>query len=66
MPNCTSSIIKNFAVKLLCWIDYFLPKLFYNKVKTTISPKIVYFGNIKRQELFFLYFLSQLGLIFYI
>lgn len=41
-------------------MDYFLPKLFYNKVKTTISPKIVYFGNIKRQELF-LIFLSQLG-----
>lgn len=66
MPNCTSSIIKNFAVKLLCWIDYFLPKLFYNKVKTTISPKIVYFGNIKRQELFFLYFYHNLGVIFYI
>ncbi|MDY7821593.1 trypsin-like peptidase domain-containing protein [Clostridioides difficile] len=61
MPNCTPSIIKNFAVKLLCWIEYFLPKLFYNKVNTNISPKILYFGNIKRQELFFLYFLSQLG-----
>ncbi len=61
VPNSTPSIIKNFAVKLLCWIEYFLPKLFYNKVKTNISPKIVYFGNIKRQELFFLYFLSQLG-----
>ncbi|KPI52383.1 serine protease [Clostridioides difficile] len=61
MPNSTPSIVKNFAVKLLCWIEYFLPKLFYNKTKTNISPKIVYFGNIKRQELFFLYFLSQLG-----
>ncbi|EQF25228.1 trypsin family protein [Clostridioides difficile CD160] len=61
MPNSTPSIVKNFAVKLLCWIEYFLPKLFYNKIKTNISPKIVYFGNIKRQELFFLYFLSQLG-----
>lgn len=61
VPNSTPSIVKNFAVKLLCWIEYFLPKLFYNKVKTNISPKIVYFGNIKRQELFFLYFLSQLG-----
>lgn len=61
VTNSTPSIVKNFAVKLLCWIEYFLPKLFYNKVKTNISPKIVYFGNIKRQELFFLYFLSQLG-----
>ncbi|MCC0659352.1 trypsin-like peptidase domain-containing protein [Clostridioides sp. ZZV14-6154] len=60
-PNSTPSIVKNFAVKLLCWIDYFLPKLFYNKVKIDVSPKVVYFGNIKRQELFFLYFLSQLG-----
>lgn len=48
MLNCIFFIIKNFVVKFLCWMDYFLFKLFYNKVKIIILLKIVYFGNIKR------------------
>lgn len=55
----SESMIKNFSVKLLGWMGYYLPKLYQGESMTL--PKVVYIGDIKRQELLFLYFLSLMG-----
>ncbi|MEH7345637.1 trypsin-like peptidase domain-containing protein [Bacillus sp. JJ1532] len=57
-PQSNDTQIKNFAVKFLNWIEIYLPKLFEG---TSISPKVVFIGDIKLHELLFLYFLSRLG-----
>lgn len=54
-----ASITKNFAVKLLSWIETYLP-LLVTKEKGQVG-KIVYIGPIKRQEYLFLYFLFLMG-----
>lgn len=66
-PNITETVIKNFAVKFLGWILEFTPKLLdglnYNpKTKgDIISPKVIFYGEIKKHEIYFLIFLSKLG-----
>ena len=60
--NCREdSIIHNFAVKLLYWIDYFFPKLFVETNKMTRFPKFVCSGVIGTSEYLFLYLLYRLG-----
>lgn len=59
--NVNESMLKNFGVKLLYWIDIYLPKLFSNTVEINVFPKFVFVGDIKNQEYFFLYFLVLLG-----
>jgi hypothetical protein len=66
-PSITETVIKNFAVKFLAWILEFTPKLLdgldYNP-KTTVdimSPKVIFYGEIKKHEIYFLIFLSKLG-----
>ncbi|GHU58139.1 hypothetical protein AGMMS49975_24480 [Clostridia bacterium] len=56
--NANESMISNFSIKILYWIDYAFPKLFEPKGG---NPKVLYTGNIKNQECLFLYFLSLLG-----
>ena len=58
-PHYNASIMKNFAIKLLGWISFYLPKLINGRELG--HPKFVYVGTIKRQELLFLYFLSLMG-----
>jgi len=66
-PNVTETVIKNFAVKFLGWIHEFVPKAFNNidynpKVeKDIINPKVLFYGEIKTHEIYFLIFLSKLG-----
>ncbi|SHH91495.1 trypsin-like peptidase domain-containing protein [Desulfosporosinus lacus] len=60
-PNSNQTLFKNFAIKFMNWIEIYLPKLFYPKITTGISPKVLFIGDIKHQELLFLYFLSRLG-----
>lgn len=60
-PNFNQTSLKNFAVKFLNWVEIYLPKLFYPQITTGISPKVFFIGDIKHQELLFLYFLSRLG-----
>ncbi|MBX4261833.1 YceG family protein [Clostridium estertheticum] len=66
-PNVTETVLKNFAVKLLGWIGEFVPKVFndidYNpKIeKDIINPKVLFYGEIKKHEIYFLIFLSKLG-----
>ncbi|WP_291635245.1 YceG family protein [Clostridium sp.] len=65
--NITETVIKNFAVKFLGWIKSFVPKLFQNSdynpspEKNIISPKVLFYGEIKTHEIYFLMFLSKLG-----
>lgn len=59
--DINETMLKNFGVKLLYWIDIYLPKLFDNLVEITKFPKFVFAGDIKNQEYFFLYFLVLLG-----
>ena len=65
--NVTETVIKNFAVKFLGWIREFAPKLFHNSdynpklEKDIINPKVIFYGEIKKHEIYFLIFLSKLG-----
>ena len=58
-PNANDTLLKNFAVKFLYWMDYYLPQIFSED--NQIVQKIVFVGNITQHELLFLYFLSTLG-----
>jgi hypothetical protein len=66
-PVITETVIKNFAVKFLGWIMEFTPKLFkdsdYNPKanEDIINPKVIFYGDIKKHEIYFLIFLSKLG-----
>lgn len=60
-PNSNETTLKNFALKFLYWIDLYFPLLFDSTKDTTISPKVIFIGDIKHHELLFLYFLSKLG-----
>ena len=66
-PNITETVIKNFAIKFLGWIEEFTPKLFhssdYNPMLEIdiINPKVLFYGDIKKHEIYFLIFLSKLS-----
>lgn len=64
--NVNLTKIKNFSLKLLTWIYSYIPNLFKNvnyknSNKEIYNPKIIYYGNIKKHEIYFLIFLSKLG-----
>lgn len=65
--NINATKIKNFTLKILTWINKFIPNLFenvdYNKNETNgiFNPKVIYYGNIKNHEIYFLIFLSKIG-----
>ncbi|KDR93997.1 Putative component of 'biosynthetic module' [Peptoclostridium litorale DSM 5388] len=64
--NTNMTILKNLCAKLLSWINTTLPKLDEilksagDSDKITL-PKIIYMGDIKNHEIYFLIFLSMLG-----
>lgn len=60
-PNSNETLFKNFAIKVLHWIELYLPKLFQGAIDKHISAKVIFIGDIKQHELLFLYFLSRLG-----
>ena len=66
-PNSTETVLKNFAIKLLGWILDFTPKLFNNSnYNSTLdeninNPKVLFYGEIKKHEIYFLIFLSKLS-----
>ena len=55
------SVIKNFCIKMAHWIDkydlYKIVKMDYN----IHNPKFLFYGNIRRDEAYFLMFLSLIG-----
>lgn len=56
-----ASIVKNFAVKLLYWMDCYFPLLFVETAKMNHFPKFACGGGIKLAEYLFLYLLFLLG-----
>lgn len=52
------SKIENFLMKLVVWIDKYYPKLF-NSIEE--APKVMFYGDIKVQEAYFLLYLSRIG-----
>lgn len=58
----TESMLHNFGVKALYWLEVYLPYIFSPSAKTTDAyPKLLYVGNVKKQECLFLHFLALLG-----
>jgi hypothetical protein len=66
-PSLNITKIKNFTLKLLSWINDFIPSLVKSfnikgeNGQDIINPKVIYFGDIKKHEIYFLIFLSRLG-----
>ena len=56
-----SSILKNFFVKLIYWIEQFGLENIINFDYGNYNPKILFYGDIKRDEIYFLIFLSMTG-----
>lgn len=59
------SQMKNLVVKLVIWLDQFIPKLYPKGYKDLLggkcNPKILYFGGLKGHEALLLIILSRLG-----
>lgn len=59
--NASASIIRNFGVKLLYWMELYYPKLFLKTRVLANFPKLVYTGEAKLQEYLFLYLTVKMG-----
>ncbi len=55
------AIVRNFSVKMLCWIDAYLPQLFPETGKPAQFPKFLCGGGVRLAEYLFLYLLFRLG-----
>jgi len=58
--NRNISKIQNFALKLIGWTNKYFATL-YKSFDFQDNPKIVYYGNIKYHEAYFLIYLSKIG-----
>jgi len=65
--NVNDTILKNFTIKILVWIHEHVPKLFNDCSEENIlsrdfiNPKVMYYGAIKKHEVYFLIYLSRIG-----
>ncbi len=59
--DLNSSILKNFYVKLVCWIEQYGLQYIANFDYNSHNPKILFYGDIKRDETYFLIFMSLAG-----
>jgi hypothetical protein len=63
----TSTMLKNFCLKLIGWANKYMPPLFQefdlslSGEKASNNPKVLYYGDIKEHEIYFLILLSRLG-----
>lgn len=55
------SIVRNFAVRMFCWIDRYFPKLFAKTKKIGTFPKFACSGTVKLPEYLFLCLLYHMG-----
>lgn len=55
------SILRNFTIKMLYWVDQYFPHLFLETKKIGSSPKFVCSGVVKLPEYLFLCLLFQMG-----
>lgn len=60
------SKVKSFCLKLLGWINEYIPKVItdfnLNTTNNVINPKVLFYGDIKKHEIYFLTYLSTLGI----
>lgn len=59
--NINDTIRKNFGILMIKWIDIYFNHLFPSGKITNEIPKFLYYGAIKRNEVYFLIYLSMLG-----
>lgn len=59
--NANETIRKNFGILMLKWIDTYYNLLFPSEKITDEIPKFIYYGPIKRNEVYFLIYISMLG-----
>jgi serine protease Do len=59
--NRSYSTRRNFGIKFLIWMNTYLKQLFDNNFDMDHIPKVIYYGDIKKTEQYFLLFLSKLG-----
>lgn len=59
--NINESILKNFAVLIILWTNQYLKCLFEDETYNKEIPKLIYYGPIKRNETYFLIYISMLG-----
>ncbi|SHK30352.1 YceG family protein [Tepidibacter formicigenes] len=55
------NIIKNFYIKILYWVERYAIKPFSDYVYGETNPKVLFYGDIQRDEIYFLLFLSLIG-----
>lgn len=60
-PQASASMERNFRVKLICWMEWYLPRLYQKTQKPDVFPHFVYVGDAKRQDYLFFYFLYLTG-----
>lgn len=59
--NINETIRKNFGILMIKWIDTYFKHIFPSEEITGEIPKFLYYGPIKRNEVYFLIYLSMLG-----
>lgn len=59
--NINETIRKNFGILMIKWIDTYYKHIFPNGKVTNQIPKFIYYGPIKRNEVYFLIYISMLG-----
>ncbi|MCT4621109.1 MAG: trypsin-like peptidase domain-containing protein [Marinisporobacter sp.] len=57
----SKTIRKNFGIKLLFWMNQYLKQIFKDICNTDIFHKVIFYGEMKEHELYFLILLSKLG-----
>ncbi|MFC7687123.1 YceG family protein [Ureibacillus sp. GCM10028918] len=57
-----TSKMETFVVKMLIWLQRILPKLYSSNQISNDLPKILFYGDIKAHEIYFLIFLSLIGM----
>lgn len=55
-------ILKNFYFSLTYWIEHYLPRFVSAERKEWTHKLMIYWGDVKRNEAYFLYFLAVLGI----
>lgn len=59
--NANSSKIENFCLKMMVWLKRYYPQLF-KKDDLSDVPKVIFYGDIKSHEAYFITFLAFIGI----
>lgn len=59
--NKNKTILKNFLVKIFCWLEEYVGKKSIPSGSSFANPKLVYLGDIREHEIYFLYMMYKAG-----